>query len=134
MTLSKAAQAERDQEAAELKRALRKRIKPGDTIYCVLRHVSTSGMSRTIQLFHITKHNGKPALSPIGYQLAKIGQYRWDSDRNGITINGCGMDMGFALVYALGRYLWPRGTKTPHGMRNGEPDSDGGYALRRQWL
>lgn len=51
-----------------------------------------------------------------------------------IKIGGCGMDMGFALVYELGMKLWPDGTPEPHGQRNGEPDSNGGYALRQRWI
>jgi len=44
------------------------------------------------------------------------------------------IDMGFHVVYNLGRTLWPEGTPEPHGTRNGEPDRDGGYALNHQWL
>ena len=54
--------------------------------------------------------------------------------QGGAIIQGCGMDMGFSLVYELGAYLWPEGTDKPHGTRNGEPDSDGGYALNHRWL
>ena len=45
-----------------------------------------------------------------------------------------GMDMGFAVVYDLGLSLWPAGTPAPHGTRNGEPDANGGYALKHSWL
>lgn len=38
------------------------------------------------------------------------------------------------FVYSLGRTLWPDGTRAPHGRRNGQPDSDGGYALKHSWL
>lgn len=44
------------------------------------------------------------------------------------------MDMGFHVVYALGSALWPDGTPAPHGTRNGEPDTAGGYALKHEWL
>jgi hypothetical protein len=30
--------------------------------------------------------------------------------------------------------LWPNGTDTPHGTRNGEPDTNGGYALKHRWM
>jgi hypothetical protein len=46
----------------------------------------------------------------------------------GITVGGGGMDMGFHLVYNLGRVLWPFGFKRA-GKR-----CDGGYALRQEWL
>ena len=45
--------------------------------------------------------------------------------------------MGFALVYNLGRTLWPQGFDTPEGYWRNEPldhDPDGGYALRHRWL
>lgn len=57
------------------------------------------------------------------------------AQRNGgIKCDGCGMDMGFQLVYSLGRTLWPLGTHEPHGKRNGQPDREGGYALKHRWL
>ena len=52
----------------------------------------------------------------------------------GLRVSGCGMDMGFHVVYNLGYALWPDGTPEPHGTRNGAPDSDGGYALKHRWL
>jgi hypothetical protein len=56
------------------------------------------------------------------------------SNNGGLVVGGCGMDMGFHTVYTLGRYLWPKGTRKPHGTRNGAPDKDGGYALKHSWL
>ena len=44
-------------------------------------------------------------------------------------VGGCGFCGGFDIVQALGYALWPKGTKKPHGTRNGEPDTCGGYAL-----
>jgi hypothetical protein len=59
---------------------------------------------------------------------------RFDRNREGIVVGGCGMDMGFHLVYNLGATLWPKGTEKPHGTRNGEPDTSGGYALKSRWI
>jgi hypothetical protein len=53
---------------------------------------------------------------------------------NGVKVAGCGMDMGFHLIYSLSYALFPKGTDAPHGTRNGVPDSDGGYALKHEWL
>lgn len=33
-----------------------------------------------------------------------------------------------------GRDGIPNGTDKPHGRRNGEPDSSGGYALKSRWM
>ena len=115
---------------AEFSRAeLLKIIAPGATIYTQLRHVSASGMRRRISL-HVV-HNGRIrcidtlAADLMGDKIHKSG---------GIVANGCGMDMGFHLVYSLGSRLWPEGTPEPHGQRNGAPDRNGGYALKHEWL
>ena len=108
-------------------------IKRGATIYCELRHVSSSGMLRVIDLIVIRKN--KPL--HVGYAAAQILDEKWDRDRQGIRIGGAGMDMGFALVYALGRKLYPRGFKVDGRGRNGDMsgwDNEGGYALNQSWL
>jgi hypothetical protein len=107
---------------------LRGMIKPSDRIYCTVRHVARSGMSRAIDFYIIqgdrmAELTGLIALA-LDYRMAK----------RGLTVTGCGMDMGFAVVYSLGHALWPNGTLEPHGTRNGEPDTDGGYALKHEWL
>lgn len=108
---------------------LREMIQPGQKVYCVLRSVSSSGMSRRISVFII---NDNELRNIDGFTSDAIG---WtNSDKGGLVASGCGMDMGFALVYALGAALWPNGTPAPHGKRNGEPDSDGGYALKPEWI
>jgi hypothetical protein len=108
---------------------LRQMLKPGDKVYTVLRHVSTSGMTRRISLFVMCK--GEPACIDWGASIAMDDKQHKDG---GIVVSGCGMDMGFHLVYNLGRTLWPNGTDKPHGTRNGRPDTDGGYALKHVWL
>lgn len=141
---------------------LRTMLKPGDTVYCVLRHRAASGMFRVIDLVIPYRHYenvypAKPAdlaaypgesdysakpkkvfkevrIRSIGYLAAKAMGDNYDSDRSGIKSSGCGMDMGFALVYSLGATIWPKGTPKPHGKRNGEPDREGGYALKHSWL
>lgn len=125
MKQTKAQQAERAEAIAKL----REWIKPGDTIYTILRNVSRSGMQREIGVCIVK--DGE-MLHP-NYSVAKALDCR-QGKNDGIIMGGCGMDMGFALVYNLGMTLWPNGTDKPHGTRNGEPDSDGGYALKQRWL
>jgi hypothetical protein len=109
---------------------LRKLLKPGSTVYTILRSVSKSGMSRKLSLV-IPQKDG--TILDITYTAAVAMNCTTDS--NGyITRGGCGMDMGFDTVYNLGYYLWPKGTKKPHGTRNGTPDHSGGYALKHSWL
>ena len=58
----------------------------------------------------------------------------YNRKHEGLRMQGCGMDMGFEAVYRLGYALWPDGTDKPHGTRNGEPDTDGGHALKQRGL
>ena len=125
--MTKAQNAEQEEARTEL----RGMLTPGQRVYTILRQCSRSGMSRVIDL-KIIDAGGDPR--HIGRLAAVAMGDKYDHKRDGIKIGGCGMDMGFALVYNLGSVLWPRGTDKPHGRRNGEPDSSGGYALKHEWL
>lgn len=151
--MSKAEEKRADQAGAI--NTLRGMIKPGDTVYCILRSRSSSGMSRVIDLVIADKrvdlvypkkadgsrdYDAKPkrktvqTIRNIGFLVARAMDRTFDNDKGGIRIGGCGMDMGFSLVYDLGSTLWPSGTPRPHGRRNGEPDRAGGYAIKHSWL
>lgn len=107
---------------------LREWIKPGDTVYTVLDHVSSSGMSRAIRVvipYH--KHAGlNPAggsIIPAGNDLIDFIHPNWaigkaldlrHYKRNGreqdaLVVGGCGMDMGFHLVHELSYTLYGNG-------------------------
>ena len=107
---------------------LHKFLEPGSKVFTVLRNVSRSNMSRRIDLYTIS---GGEMIYLSHAAAVVMGNPR---PNDGIKVGGCGMDMGFHLVYNLGATLWPKGTSKPHGTRNGEPDSDGGYALKQSWL
>ena len=123
---------------------LRERLKPGDTVYTILRHVSRSGMSRSISAVVIEK--GEPR--DISWLVARAGIGAFDRKNDGVRINGCGMDMGFHLVYSLAWTVWPDGhrcagkrcqsnehSNPPHPKRDGRrKHKDGGYALSQRWL
>lgn len=111
----------------ECRAALLEILKPGDTVVCVLRSAARSGMSRRIDIYKVEGGD----MRYLSNLAADLLEYRNDG---GVVMTGCGMDMGFALVYELGAHLWPNGTPEPHGRRNGEPDSAGGYALKHRWL
>lgn len=120
---------QRVNEREEARQKLLAILKPGDTVYTVLRHCSRSGMMR-----HISLMVGEGSdIRDITWLAAKVLDDKRAPD-GGIKVGGCGMDMGFSLVYNLGYYLWPNGTEKPYGTRNGEPDSDGGYALNHRWI
>lgn len=109
-------------------------VKPGAEVRTILTHVSRSGMSRRIKLVTAYKGEEGPQIMDITRMVAKLCGYKLSQSDGALIVNGCGMDMGFAVVYDLGSAMWPKGTKKPHGTRNGEPDSTGGYALKQRWL
>lgn len=88
--------------------------------FTILRHVSQSGMSRDISV-KVVDEDGD--LRDVTYYVALlIGQA--PKDRNGqrvVRVNGCGMDMGFHLVYELSYALY-------------KDDKDrAGYVIRHEW-
>ena len=92
----------KEKEKMEAVEHLKTLVKDGDTVYTVLRYVSSSGMSRRIDLFKIEvdKHTGKPYMAYLSEWAARAMGRRLDR-KGGIVITGCGMDMGFALVDSL---------------------------------
>lgn len=124
---------------------LREMLKPGDTVYTVLRNVSRSGMSRLID-FYIVEAGSTSEHRPfcITGWIAEALEYP-QGNGDALKVGGCGMDMGFAVVYNLGRALYPDGFKcigvkkrcpsNDHSNReHNKHHSDGGYALRHSWM
>ncbi len=145
----------KETERAEAIAQLRTLLKPGDEVQTILRHCSKSGMQRCISPIF----NG----SDYSWLVARATGDRVHPKHGGIVTDGCGMDMGFSLVYNLGRVLFPDGFgiagKLPSGRairpatraaaakavergavfyaRNRDAsgwDTDGGYALNQRWL
>lgn len=134
---------------------LKEWIKPGDMLYTQLKHVSRSGMMRVVQVVKIscrpeTDADGRASAEPeilyLGYNVAQALGWKYDRNREGVRVDGCGSDMGFELVYHLSRVLFADGFDCTgegcpsndhhNGDRNRKPHrhSDPGYALRHRWL
>ncbi len=89
--------------------SLRKIIKPGDTVYTILDHVSRSGMSRNIRVVVPQSHeNGSVSHWHPNHNVALAIDARRARNGDGITMGGCGMDMGFQLIYLLSEALYPK--------------------------
>lgn len=146
---TKAQRAERDQAIAQL----REWIKPGDTVYTILDHVSASGMSRAIRVvIPYTRTDGTIDHIHPNYAVGKALDLRYwkrrGREQDALVIGGCGMDMGFEIVYRLGRVLYPdgfacTGPGCPSNDHSNEDrdftvgrlhQGDGGYSLRHRWL
>lgn len=110
--MAKYSKSEREEALARL----REELKPGDMIYTILRQTSRSGMSRNISPILIKDGEAWD----FGYLAAKVLDRSMAKD-GGIICEGCGMDMGFELVYAISAALY--------GYRN-----EGAYQLKQRWL
>jgi hypothetical protein len=150
-----------DQQAEALTR-LHDWLKPGDTVYTVLDHVSASGMSRAIRVLLLSCENGKVVDLHPNHAVSRVLGLRFHKrhgrETDALVMGGCGMDMGFELVYQLSCKMFPDGfgcigegcpsndhsngdrDYTPHPPLVVPPDpgshwhGDGGYALRHRWL
>lgn len=95
-------------------------VKPGTIVYTVLRSVSSSGMTRHISL---VMADSDGTICDITYYAA-CALNESLHEKNGqrsIRVNGCGMDMGFHLVYNLSSVLF-------------KGDERAGYVLNHRWL
>ena len=91
---------------------LKTKIKKGDTLYTQIRHVSQSGMTRHISVRQI-KNN-----YPLNWDYQISIALDWKlANKQGIKVGGCGMDMGFHLIYTLSKILF-----------------NDGYAIKQNWL
>lgn len=133
-------------------------LKPGSEVILKLEHVSRSGMVRWIDCYVVAKVYGRHTPVRITRQVAILTGYSYDTGHDGVKVEGCGMDMGFHLVYGLGRTLYREGFRCvgarcpSNDHSNGHRDADGtylgrwerdgrtkhrgdgGYALNYRWL
>ena len=108
-------QIEKEEAIKELKPLI---AKGRYVIYTVLRHVSSSGLSRRISCFVIIKN--EPYC--IDHLISKMGLYKRDLKTwDGLKVSGCGMDMGFDVVYNTSAQLY--------GYTH-----EGGYKIKQKWL
>lgn len=109
---------ERERCAAQLSQAVEGAAKDRDgkpVFYTILRHVSQSGMSRTISVHYVEAATGR--ILHLNYVASVLLDRASDPRRDGVVCKGCGMDMGYDLVHSLGRRA-----------------TGDGYALHHEWL
>ncbi len=141
-------------ERLESIETLRKSVKPGDTLHTIVRHVARSGMSRSIDVYKFSIADKKHGHAPNGvckewltFHVGRALGYSMNKKHEALDVGGCGMDMGFHLVYSLASALFSKdgyeclGDGCPsnwhsgenYGKRCKEPHRDG-YALRQEWI
>jgi hypothetical protein len=94
-------------------------VREGDTVYTVIRSVSSSGMSRTMSIKIV--RDGR--IDDITFNVAHALDYPL-VEVNGsraIRVGGCGMDLGFHVVYSLSSVLFAGQDRA-------------GYVLNHRWL
>ena len=118
-TLSKKAQKEQDRESARayLLSILNKQNKP--TLYTNLKSVSSSGMSRDMKVLAVVEGE----IVDITYYVGKldIGTIKERNGQRVIRVGGCGMDMGFHVVYTVSAILYGY-------------EERGAYTIRHEWI
>lgn len=109
------------QEKQEAIDNLRRILKPGDTVFGIVRSVSRSGMSRTIDFYAFKAAGedepGRKRCGEVdrfylsGYIATALGYSRdkWGA----LKIQGCGMDMVHHVIYSTSRTLFPEGFGVP---------------------
>lgn len=130
-------------DKAEALETLRKHLRPGVTVYTILRHRARSGMMRVVDVYAID--GGEPLR--LSWSAAVATGYTYSRKHEGVAVQGCGMDVGFEVVYALGRALFPDGVPCigpdcrSNDHSNGDRDytpgkihGDGGYAFNHRWM
>jgi hypothetical protein len=118
-TLSKKAQKEQDRESARayLLSILNKQNRP--TLYTNLKSVSSSGMSRDMKVLAVVEGE----IVDITYYVGKldIGTIKERNGQRVIRVGGCGMDMGFHVVYTVSAVLYGY-------------EERGAYTIRHEWI
>ena len=114
---------EKEAQKAESIAVLRRVLRRGSTVFCTLRDVSRSGMSRRIKFFVVRKGE----VSNISWHVGKVLGLKC-GDEHALTVGGCGMDMGFHVVHNLSYAL--------HGMdaHDAKGSKRSGYTLNCRWL
>ncbi len=89
-------------------------------IKCILRHESRSGMSRRIDFYTIIDGDMVYLTQSIAWAL----EMSMDTHSHGLSVGGCGMDMGFHVVNNLSMALY-----CPD-----KYDHDAAYKLKSDWI
>jgi hypothetical protein len=97
----------------DLERLLKEWFPKGSTAYTTVVHVARSGMSRHIKVFVAPK---KGVIQDVSGYVADYLDWRY-TKKEAVFVGGCGMDMGFHLIYTLSSVLY-----------------DDGYAIKQSWV
>lgn len=116
-------------------------IEAGQTIYTKVKHVSRSGMTRSVEFYVAQLPDARygekhPAITKVTHLVARILDRRIDRKNGGAIVGGTGMDMAWHEVYTLSRVMFPEGASwvDGYGKLCTEPKSGSGYVLQSEAL
>lgn len=89
----------------------------GSTVQTKVLHVSRSGMLRS---FAVLVPTDAGSIRDVSRLVATVIGARVHTPTGGVSMGGCGMDMGYALAYSLSRALYRDGFPCT-GIRPGGP-------------
>ena len=99
-------------DKARAEELLKELFPKGSTAHTTVVHVARSGMSRHIKVFAISGER----IQNISNHVADCLGWRY-TNKEAVFVGGCGMDMGFHLIYTLSSCLY-----------------DDGYAIKQSWV
>ena len=101
-------------DKVDIKKKLKQLFPKGSTAYTIVTKVAPSGMSRHIMVAGCTDRG---LVGNVSWFIAHLLDYKYKDNTRSVFISGCGMDMGFHLVYNLSQELYKDG-----------------YAIKQSWL
>lgn len=98
-------------EKEQARNLLKKFLVPGDYVAAQVTHTARSGGLHVIQVLiaHNDDRTGRPVVFDRTSLVAKAAGLRYDPDRRGIVVKGCGSSPTAGVVYDLAHALFGDG-------------------------
>jgi hypothetical protein len=100
------------EEKARAKASLLNTLKPGDTLYCIVRSRSASGMQRVITPMALRWDAERQRVYPLylSYDVATVLEMpHRTGERDGVVIRGAGYNQSQHIADGLAYNLWGKG-------------------------
>lgn len=95
--------AEKQEAAEQARERLTDLLPPGTTVYSITRHISSTGMSRSIDFIIIGQESREPW--QITGLLADLLEVPRNPNHNGIRVKGCGYNHAGSVVEHVAQRL-----------------------------
>lgn len=105
------------EQKAEALAYLKRNLNEGDTVFYIVKNVSNSGMYRHIDFYTFKVKDvfeeGENRVQKVWLSgaISKVLGYPLKEKTQSLGVSGCGMNMGFAVIYNLAEVLFGDGYK-----------------------